>query len=175
MRKLFVTLVPLILSCAGAQAKDEFAKLRCDADIPKALIGQRESNEPVVKTEAKYKALGLKHLGADIVSDDMNTISWRICGKEFMVLDKRSTIADVVEFPPHSRTSPPFSGACRIKGRETGDMIVAVLDDASGKGDFLPAKAAWRIDEKAGKLVKMETSDLLCPRTGVYYPADEGK
>jgi hypothetical protein len=175
MRKLILALVPLLLSCACAQAKDEFAKLRCGMDIPKALIGRRESDSPIVKTEAKYKSLGLRHLGADIVADDMNTISWRICGKEFMVLDKRSTVADVIEFPPHSRSSPPFSGACQIKGRETKDMIVAVLDDASGKGDLLPAKAAWRIDEKAAKLVKMETSDLLCPRSGVYYPTDEAK
>jgi hypothetical protein len=110
MRKLIKILIPMLLSCAGAQAQDEFAKVRCEADIAKALTGQRESNEPVVATEARHKDLGLKDLGADIISDHVNTIS---------------------------------------------------------------SKAAWRIDEKAAKFVKMDTSDLLCPRSGIYA-ADGG-
>jgi hypothetical protein len=173
MRKLIKILISMLLSCAGAQAQDEFAKVRCEADIAKALTGQRESNEPVVATEARHKDLGLKDLGADIISDHVNTISWLICGKEFMVLDKRSVVGDIIEFPPHSKTSPAFGGFCQIKGRETKDVIIAVLDGASAKGELLPAKAAWRIDEKAAKFVKMDTSDLLCPRSGIYA-ADGG-
>ena len=42
MRKLIKILIPMLLSCAGAQAQDEFAKVRCEADIAKALTGQRE-------------------------------------------------------------------------------------------------------------------------------------
>jgi hypothetical protein len=168
MRKLINIVIPLLLSCAVARAGDEFAKVRCDADIAKALIGQRESNAPALASEARYKRLGLKHLGSDIVSDEVNTISWAICGKEFLALDKRSTIADVIEFPSHSKASPAFSGYCRIKGSETKDVIVAILDGATAKGDLLPAKAAWRIDEKAAKFVKMDTAELLCPRSGVY-------
>lgn len=174
MRKLIALTIPLLLSCAAARAQDEFAGLRCDADIPRALIGKRESNATVMATEAKHKQLQLKHLGADIISDDMNTISWSICGKEFMVLDKRSVIGDVIEFPAHSKTSPAFGGACQIKGRERKDVIVGVLDDTSGTAPLLPAKAVWRIDEKAAKFVKMDTGDMLCPRSGVYS-IDGGK
>ncbi|QGM98146.1 hypothetical protein [Methylocystis parvus] len=171
MRRPIAILFPLLLSGAGAQA-DQFAQIRCGADIPKALVGQRESNAPVVKTEAAYKHLRLEHLGADIVADDMNAISWRLCGQEYLMLDKGSIIRDVIAFPPHSKTTPAFSGSCRIRGRDTKDMIVGVLD-ASGKGERLPAKEAWRIDEKAAKFVRMDVRDMLCPRSGVYT-ADGG-
>jgi len=32
---------------------DEFEKVRCDSDLPKALIGQRSSNERVVSVVGK--------------------------------------------------------------------------------------------------------------------------
>jgi hypothetical protein len=167
MRNLLkIILALLLLTGASAQA-DEFTGLPCRSDIAKALIGKREATGPVAAIEAKHLDLGLKHLGADIVSDHMNTIGWQICGKEFLVLDKRYVIADVIEFPAHSRATPAFSGPCEEKGRKSDASFVGVLDGAA-KGDMIPAKAAWRIDEKTAKFVKTETSDLLCARSGIY-------
>lgn len=167
MSKLLKFLFPiLLLSCASAQA-DEFLGLPCKGDIAKMLIGKREATGPVAAIEAKHLDLGLKHLGADIISDHMNTIAWEICGKEFLVLDRRNVIADVIEFPAHSRATPAFSGACEEKGRKSDATFVGVLDGAA-KGDMIPAKAAWRVDEKAAKFVKVETTGLLCARSGVY-------
>jgi hypothetical protein len=48
---------------------DEFQKVRCDSDIPKALIGQQTSSQRVVLLEKKYHALGLKDFGGDEISD----------------------------------------------------------------------------------------------------------
>jgi hypothetical protein len=166
LKPLKILLSIPLLFCASAQA-DEFTALPCKSDIAKALIGKREATGPVAAIEAKHADLALKHLGADIVSDHMNTIGWEICGRAFLVLDKRNVIADVIEFPAHSRAAPAFSGSCQEKGRKSDATFVGVLDGAA-TGDMLPAKAAWRIDEKAAKFVKVDTSDLLCARSGIH-------
>jgi hypothetical protein len=44
-------------------AVDEFDTIKCGADIPKAMVGKRSSNERVVVIEARHSNLGLKDLG----------------------------------------------------------------------------------------------------------------
>ena len=52
--KTIVCLLILLLSFSNpAYASDDFEKVQCGADIPKALIGQRTSNEQVVVIEAR--------------------------------------------------------------------------------------------------------------------------
>ena len=60
MKKLSWMLTCIFLPWVQIAIADEFQKVRCGSDIPKALIGQRSSNERVVVTERKYRALGLK-------------------------------------------------------------------------------------------------------------------
>jgi hypothetical protein len=94
--------------------------VQCGADIAKALIGQRNANDRVVVTEKKYGKLGLKHLGADEISDDLSSINWLICGAEYIVLvDGRNMIGDAMPWPAHSKQSPAFSGICRRGGKES--------------------------------------------------------
>ncbi len=147
---------------------DEFQKVRCDSDIPKALIGQRTSNERVVVLEKKYRALGLKDLGADEISDRLSSINWQICGAEFIVLVERGgLVRDALPFPAHSKRSPAFSGTCRVKGRDLPDIVVAILDGEPAADD-LPAQAAWKIDQQQAKFVKMSIDNVVCPRSGIY-------
>jgi len=155
---------------AGAQVAfaDEFQKVRCGADIPKAVIGQRGPPERVVVLEKKYSALGLKHLGADEISDRLSSVNWLICGNEFMLLvDRRGLVGDALPFPSHSKASPAFSGMCQSKGKELPDIFVGVLDGAS-KADLLPVVTAWKIDKQRVKFIKVPGEDLLCPRSGIY-------
>src|SRR5216684_8699230 len=105
-KKLFATftlVIPLfcISSIYGA---DGFESVRCGGDIPKAMIGRKTSNEPVVQIEARHKDLTLKDLGAEIISDDerLNLIFWRICGEEYAVLQDGAIVKDVLRFPKHS-------------------------------------------------------------------------
>jgi hypothetical protein len=158
-------------SCAWAQAAiaDEFQKVRCDADIPKAMIGQRAGHEPVVAIEKKYQSLGLKDFGGDEISDRLSTVNWQICGAEYIeLIDRGGRVRDVLAFPPHSKRSPAFSGIlCELKGRELPDVLIAVLDDASAT-DPLPVQIAWKIDQQHAKFVKMSTEGLVCPRSGIY-------
>src|ERR1700710_144195 len=131
-----VKILSCMLTCfflASAQIalSDEFQKVQCDSDIPKALIGQRSSNEPVAVLEEKYRALGLKDLGADEISDRLSSVNWQICGSEFILLvDRSRLVRDVLPFPAHSKSSPAFAGICQVKGRDMPDIIVAILDGA---------------------------------------------
>ena len=132
------------------------------------MIGQRSSNEPVVVTEKKYSALGLKDVGADEISDRLSSVNWLICGAEFIeLIDRGRIVRDVLPFPAHSKSAPAFSGFCRAKGRELPDVIVAVLDGAPATGD-LPAQIAWKIDQQRVKFVKIAVEGLVCPRNGIY-------
>ena len=172
MLKLLSTLAFLLLLSGIARAQDGFEKVACGSDIPAALIGKQMSNEPLVATEGRHKALALKELGADEISDRLTTISWLICGSEYMVLvDSHSKVRDVLAIPPHSKSAPEFSGSCRIDGKEQPGIVVAILDGKTGASTdaeaLLAAQAAWKIDEQHSKFVKLATEGLRCPRSGI--------
>jgi len=168
MTKSACLLTAIFLVWAHTAFADEFQNLQCGTDIPKALIGKRSSNEPVVQTEKKYRALGLKGLGGDEISDQLSSVNWLICGAEYVeLIDRRGLVRDALLFPPHSKTAPAFSGICQAKGRDLPDIILAVLD-RSTTADPLPAKTAWKIDQKAAKFVPVSADGLACPRSGIY-------
>jgi hypothetical protein len=168
MKKLAWLSAAICLMCGQAAVADEFAKVQCGADIPRAIIGQRSSNEKIVKTEAKYRALGLKHLGADEVSDRLSSINYLICGAEFVLLvDRQNLVRDVIAFPAHSRASPAFTGTCQAGGRDLPDVFIGVLNGEAA-GDYLPAAPAWKIDQKSAKFVKASSDGLRCARSGIY-------
>jgi hypothetical protein len=68
LKKSACLLAPIFLVWGHSALADEFQNLKCGTDIPKAMIGKPSSNEPVVETEKKYRALGLKGLGGDEIS-----------------------------------------------------------------------------------------------------------
>jgi hypothetical protein len=173
MKKLAWPLAAIWLVCAQAAVADQFSKVQCGGDIPKALIGQIGKNERIVVLEGRNKKLGLKHLGADEISDNLSSINYLICGAEYAVLeDRKNVIRDAIPFPAHSKKTPAFSGVCQLKGKEQPGYYMGVLN-AEAAGDWLPVVAAWKIDEKAAKLVKASTESLRCSRRAIYT-ADGG-
>jgi hypothetical protein len=170
MKKIIGILILALMGCSDAYARDGFEKVRCDSDIAKALAGQRGSNEPVVAIEGRHKDLDLKDLGASDFGG-FSSITWLICGKEFMLLEDNHTniVHDVLQIPPHSKSSPEFLGRCKLKGKLLPESVVAILRDQSGQ-DELAADTAWKIDEKVVKFVKTSTDDMLCPRDGISEP-----
>jgi hypothetical protein len=161
-------LASIYLASGQVATADEFQKVKCGSDVPKAMIGQRSSNDRVVVTEKKYQALGLKDLGADEISDNLSSINWLICGAEYIALvDRHGLVGDVMPVPPHSKQSPAFSGICQIKGKDLPDIIFAILDAAKAS-DPLPVQVAWKIDQPHAKFVKIASEGLLCPRSGIY-------
>lgn len=155
---------------AGGQAAiaDQFQKVQCGADIPKALIGQRSANERIVVLESRKRKLGLKHLGADEISSQLSSINYLICGSEFVLLeDRKGLVRDAIAFPAHSRKSPAFSGACQANGRDLPGYYIGVLNGEVA-GDMLPVLSAWKIDEKNAKLVKAPGESMRCSRRLIY-------
>jgi hypothetical protein len=124
------------------------------------------SNETVVVSEAKHKDLGLKHLGADIISDRSNLIFWLICGEEYVIFEERNIVRDVVKMPKHSNDSPEFSGTCQLNGKDLPGYAIGVLKNEEGAA-MLPALSAWKIDEKQKKFVELQTEGLRCSRDGI--------
>ena len=176
MRKLVILLpLTIIFLCTGTIPPDDpFRGIQCDSDVVKTLTGRRMGKEPSKSIEEKHKDIGLADLGGDMVSDDLFLGSWKICNQEYlMLIDNRDIISDVLKFPEHSKQTPEFTGECEIKGAHKSDEIVAILDNVAGK-DLLPAKAAWMINKKTKKFVKLPTEGLLCPRNGIIT-ADGGQ
>ena len=168
MTKLAYLLAAIYFLMGQFAFADEFQNLKCGTDIPKALIGKRSSNGPIVESEKKYRALGLRGLGADEIADGLSSVNWLICGAEYVeLIDRRGLVRDVVPFPPHSKSAPAFSGICQTKGRDLPDVILAVLD-GSTSADPLPVKTAWKIDQKAARFVPVSEGGLTCPRSGIY-------
>jgi len=168
MKTIACMLTSIFLSYGQAAIADEFKKVQCGADIPKALIGQRSSNERIVTIESRYRALGLKHLGADETSSQISSINWLICGTEFIVLQNRQgAVRDALPFPPHSKRSPAFSAYCQLNGRNLPDVMVGVLNGEAST-DTLPVLFAWKIDLKRAKFIEAPTDGLRCPRSLIY-------
>lgn len=168
MRKMAWLPAAVWFACGQAAAADEFRNVKCGTDIPKAMIGQRSSNDKVVRIEARYRELGLKHLGADETSDQLSSINWLICGSEYITLvDRKGLVRDAIAFPPHSKKSPAFSSYCKLNGKDIPDIFVGILN-AEVAGDQLPALAVWKIDLKGAKFVKAPVEGLSCPRSGIF-------
>jgi hypothetical protein len=168
-RAVTLTFASLFFFHSAFAGSDGFSAIRCGADdVAKALIGEKMSNERVVDLEKRHEDLGLKDLGATEISKRLSCISWLICGSEFMLLQDKSIVRDVLKVPAHSKKSLEFIGTCDINGKETRAIVVAILDAETENGARrLPAKIAWKIDEKKAKFVSLSTGELRCPRSGI--------
>jgi hypothetical protein len=167
----------LIIVSGRAWALDQFAGIKCGGDIPKSLLGKRDSNERVAVLEERHKDLGLKDLGGTEISDRLFLASWKICGSEYELLvnTKNGLIRDVLPFPSHSAMAPMFIGSCQGDGKKIPETIVAVLNNSAGYNakdgklakTMIKATAAWRIDETKEKFAKQSTENLTCELGGI--------
>jgi hypothetical protein len=168
---MFMLAVPLFCGSSICGA-DGFDAVRCGSDVRKALLGRTMSNERIAVLEQRHKELGLKDLGAQEISDRLTTISWRICGEEYALLEDKNVVRDALKFPKHSKDSPQFIGSCQLNGHDLPGTAIGVLKNENGVGN-LPAVVAWKIDEKQKKFVELKTEGLRCSRDGIIS-ADGG-
>jgi hypothetical protein len=154
---------------------DAFNGVQCGSDIPKALTGKRMSNQRVADLEKRHADLGLKDLGGDEISEHLSSTLWLICGSEYLLLEDESFVRDVLKVPPHSKTSPFFIGSCELNGKESKDILVAILDNEKATdASALSARVAWKIDQKQMKFISVPVEGLRCPRSGVNT-SDSGR
>ena len=158
---------------------DEFAAVRCDADIVHALVGRQPSDGRVRAVEAAHRDIQLKNIGGSEASDSLFLGGWAICGRDFQLLESPRRIDDVIEFPSHSRRYPAFFGTCHLEGKELKDGVIAILDNPSpravGTPPYQPTdttslspRVAWRIDEVHRKFVELPVERLRCPRGRIF-------
>src|SRR6266496_4298940 len=168
---IFALVIPLfcMTSIYGA---DGFDSVRCGSDVRNALLGRKMSNETIVVLEESYYFLVFKHVGASEISDRLNAISWLICGEEYVLLEDKDAVRDVLKFPKHSKDSPAFIGSCQLNGHDVPATAIGVLKNENG-GAILPAVSAWKIDDKQMKFVELKTEGLRCSRNGLIT-ADGG-
>jgi len=108
-RNVVIIIVALSLFCSSSVCDaDGFDSVRCGSDVRKALLGRKMSNEAIAVLEERHKDLGLKDLGASEISDRLSAISWRICGEEYVLLEEKNTVRDVLKI------SEAFEGRTRI-------------------------------------------------------------
>jgi hypothetical protein len=163
---LGLALITLLFLGNGLYAADGFGAVRCGSDIPKALVGRIMSNERTVVIEGRHTDLGLKDLGGTEISERLFLISWLICGDEYVLLEEKGVVRDVLKFPRHSKDAPQFIGAGQRNGSDLPGTIIAVLkNDKEQK--TLPATVAWKIDEKRMKFMSLPIEGLQCPRSGI--------
>jgi len=168
---LFMVVLPLFCGSNTCGA-DGFDSVRCGSDVRKALVGRKMSNEKIVVLEERHKDLRLKDLGASEISDRLSVISWRICGEEYVLLEDKDVVRDVLKFPKHSKDSPAFIGSCQLNGHDLPGTATGVLKNEDGVA-ILPAVSAWKIDDKQMKFVELKTEGLRCSRDGIIT-ADGG-
>lgn len=171
-------------SAQRRSSADEFAGVRCSRDVRSAMIGRALARGRAVQIEAAHRDIGLRNLGGSEVNDTLFLGGWEICGNEYQVLMTPSRITDVARFPAHSRRNPAVFGTCTRDGKRIRDGVLAVLDNASAPDSAelhyssddttsLAAIAAWRVDERHGRFVKLASAGLRCPR-GQINTADGG-
>lgn len=172
LRSIFILVVPLFC-WSGACDADGFDSVHCGSDVRKALLGRTMTNERVVVIEERHKDLGLKDLGGSEISDRLNMTSWQICGDEYVVLEERNVVRDVLKFPKHSKESPEFIGLCQLNGHDVPGEAIGVLKNEEN-AKMLPVTIAWRVDEKQKKFVKLRTDGMSCSRDNIIT-ADGGR
>ena len=148
--KGIIAIIMLILALFCTRSicnADGFDSVHCGSDVRKALLGQKMSNEKIVALEERHKDLGLKDLGGTEISDRIFLISWRICGEEYVLLEDKDVVRDVLKFPEHSKDSPQFIGSCQLNGHDLLGSAIGVLKNENGV-EMLSAMSAWKIDEK---------------------------
>jgi hypothetical protein len=163
--------LPLLCMSSNCDA-DGFDSVHCGSDVGKALIGRTMANQTVSILEGRHKELGLKDLGGTEISDRLFLISWRICEEEYVPLEEKDLVRDVLKFPAHSKESPQFIGSCQLNGHDLPATMIGVLKNEDA-AQILPAVIAWKIDDKQKKFFELQTEGLGCSRDGIIT-ADGG-
>ncbi|MGE5212151.1 MAG: hypothetical protein ACM3NN_00525 [Nitrospirota bacterium] len=172
-QNILVLMLGLSLFCNSAVCDaDGFDSVRCGSDVQKALLGRKMSNEKIAVLEERHKDLGLKDLGASEISDQLSVISWQICGEEYVLLEDKDIVRDVLKFPKHSKELPAFVGSCQLNGHDLPGTAIGVLKNEDGV-KILPAVSAWKVDDTQLKFVELKTEGLSCSRDGIIT-ADGG-
>lgn len=162
---LFGLIVAFALhSACAVGAETPFDGITCATNMTSALVGRHMPNERVVTMEARYKNIGLKDLGAFGMEDEgdpWTLISWNICGREYLLLERRGIVRDVLASPLPSGSPQSVISTCTRNGVNLDGTAVAFVAVNDNKWPKL-VEHAWLIDDKTIKFEKIVGAEIAC-------------
>ena len=156
-----------LLSTSTMAAESHFRGVTCKSDVAKQLLGRQVLNDRPAAIEAMHRDLSLESLGSvgvEAAGDPWTMSTWLICGREYLFLEKKGVIKDILASPypagePQSEVSP-----CVIDGRpEPSSLVWFSLDQSKEKSKL--ANQAWAIDDKKVKFIKLQAKSIQCEST----------
>ena len=168
MRVVVFLLAMASLSTHAAGAEKSFDGITCQSNISSALVGRHMPNERAASIEERYKSIRLKDIGAfgmEAEGDPWTLISWEICGREYLLLERQDVVKDVLasEIPPGGPHAQIAS--CAADGSKLPGTGVAFVERDEKKWPRA-VKSAWLIDDKKIKFVKVTANEIVCTPFG---------
>jgi hypothetical protein len=168
MHRLLSLLGLLLISMHAACAATSFDEINCKSNVASALIGRQMADERIVAIEARYKDISLKNLGAfgmESEGDPWTLVSWSICGREYLVLERHGIVRDALASPLKSGGPQSQVASCTVDGSSLSGTVVVFLD-ADDKKWPKPVKYAWLIDNTAIRFGRIKGNEIICgPQT----------
>lgn len=164
LRSLVVFVVLSSCSTLSFAADTHFRGINCKSDLTKLMQGRSFPNEAVNAIEAKHRDLSLESLGSNVIetsNDPINLSSWLVCGREYLLLEKKAVVRDVLASPfPNAEPQSEIS-RCVVDGRPDPRMVVWFTLDQNTEKTKL-ASQAWVVDDKKLKFVKLTAKVIQC-------------
>jgi hypothetical protein len=163
-----VGFVVLVAAPARAQTRQSFDGLTCQSAIPRALIGRTMPIERVVVLERRYRHLSLEHRGAFGVESDgdpWTLVSWRLCGREHLILQRNNVVRDVLVAPAGAGHSESLLVSCPGDGAEAIQLAI-VFSPVDGGRASRTAPGVWLIDDQAVRFHQRSTAGIPCRALG---------
>lgn len=156
-----------LLSAPSLAADTHFRGVSCKSDVAKVMQGRSFPNEAASAIEAKHRDINLESLGdfsIETNSDPLKLSSWLVCGREYILLEKKGVVKDVLTSPYPAAEPQSEISACTIDGKQSTDPLVWFSLDQNKEKTKL-ANLAWMVDEKKVKFVKLVAKTVQCEST----------
>lgn len=160
----FSLLFAALVSASASGAPKSFDGITCKSDIQASLVGRYMSNDTVARMESKYRSIELTDLGAygmEVEGDPWTLISWRICRREYLVLERRGIVTDVLGSPLETRDSESRIVSCIVDGLRVPNTAVVFAQPNSEKWPR-SIKDAWIINDDSKTFKKISGGDVVC-------------
>ncbi len=152
------------IASGPARAASSFDGITCQSDVRSMLIGRVMPSDRVQALEAKYASIQLKDDGAfgmEIDGDPWTFIAWRICGREYSLLERHERVMDVVAAPESSGGQRSRLASCAVDGSALDDATCLFFASDAGTQPR-PVTEAWRIDGEKLRFERLVGREIVC-------------
>ena len=136
--------------------------------IAKELLGRTMPNGRVSVIESRYRHLSLANQGAfglEIEGDPWTLVSWGICGREHVILERNGVVRDVLVAPAEAAQSKSVIVSCSVDGVQAMKTAV-VFSPADGWRAPSMVSRVWLIDDQEVRFVERSGAGIRCTELG---------